>query len=87
MASHEDPGPSLSKLSRAAGEQVEVSGLLADSVRIVTQRVRIVTLNVRIVTQNVRIVTQDVRIVTASVRIVSGESGSLESVSAKLKRM
>ena len=73
MASHEDPGPSLSKLSRAAGEQVEVSGSLADSVRIVTQRVRIVT--------------QDVRIVTASVRIVSGESGSLESVSAKLKRM
>ena len=42
---------------------------------------------VRIVTQKVRIVTQDVRIVTASVRIVSGESGSLESVSAKLKRM
>ena len=43
MASHEDPGPSLSKLSRAAGKQVEVSGSLADSVRIVTQRVRIVT--------------------------------------------
>ena len=81
MASREDSGPSLPKLSRAAGEQVEVSGSLADSVRIVTQGsgllpidVRIVTQNVRIVTQDVRIITQDVRIVTQKVRIVTGES-------------